>query len=92
MRIFAFVVFLLPSLAFAQPTPDVGTMVTDDCERARKANKVCVLDMRGETIERDGIGPDGEDIRTRFFAQFGSLVRIRKDFIGEILKSAQDVD
>ena len=92
MRIFAFVVFLLPSLAFAQPTPDVGRMVTDDCARARKANKPCILDMTGETIERDQIRPDGEEVRARWFAQFGSMIRIRQDFIGEILKSAQDVD
>jgi hypothetical protein len=85
MRIFAFVVFFLPTLAVAQPG-------NDDCARARKAGKVCVLDMTGETIERGPINPDGIDVRARFFAKFGSLVRIRQDFISEILKSANDID
>ena len=34
-------------------TPDAAKMHADDCARARKAGKTCVLDMGGEDIESD---------------------------------------
>jgi hypothetical protein len=91
MRTLAFVVMLLPAVASAQPAKETGTMVTDDCARARAVNKTCVLDMTGVEIDGVPVKPDGSDVDARGFGKFASLIRIRREFIGEILKSAQDL-
>lgn len=56
-----------------------------------KAAKVKVYDFSGDTIEGDLIKPEGSSVDARDFAKHSSLIRIRKDFIAEILKSAEDL-
>lgn len=56
-----------------------------------KAAKVKVYDFSGDTIEGDLIRPDGTTFDARDFAKHSSLIRIRKDFIPEIIKSAEDI-
>ena len=92
MRKLMLAVLLVPTLAFAEAAPDVSKMKTDDCARARKANKTCVLDIGEETVEGTTVKPTGSAINARQFATLGSLIRIRKDFITEILKSAENID
>ena len=82
---------LAPTLAMAD-TPDVTKMKSDDCARARKQNKTCVLDMGKEDIEGGAPTATGTAVGIRGFANMTSLIRIRKDFIVEILKSAEDLD
>ncbi len=53
--------------------------------------KVKVYDFSGDTIEGDLIKPEGSTVDARDFAKHGSLIRIRKDFIPEIIKSAEDL-
>jgi predicted secreted Zn-dependent protease len=53
--------------------------------------KVKTYDFSGDTIDGDLVKPDGEMVDTRSFANHSSLIRIRKDFIREILKSAEDL-
>lgn len=53
--------------------------------------KVKTYDFSGDTIDGDLLRPDGEVVDTRTFASHSSLIRIRKDFIKEILKSAEDL-
>ena len=55
------------------------------------SGKVKVYDFSGDTIEGDLIKPEGLDVNARDFAKHSSLIRIRKDFIAEILKSAEDL-
>ena len=85
----------LTAPAFADPTPtktpDVRQMHTDDCARARKQNKTCVLDMGTETVEGKGSIPTGSEITTVPTTKQPSLIHIRHDFIVEILKSAEDL-
>ena len=93
---------LAPSLASAQntktptkptPAPSVSSSTqTDDCARARKANKTCVLDIGEENIEGNGVTPTGVGVNVRQFAVLNSLIHIRKDFIPEIVKAAEDID
>ncbi|MEZ4399398.1 MAG: hypothetical protein R3B06_05240 [Kofleriaceae bacterium] len=54
-------------------------------------DKVKVYDFSGDTIEGDLIKPEGTAVDARDFAKHSSLIRIRKDFIAEILKSAEDL-
>jgi hypothetical protein len=77
--------------AFADPTPDVAKMKTDDCAQARKQNKTCVLSIEDETIEGDKPVAGETNVVARRFPLHASLIRIRRDFIQEILKSAEDL-
>jgi hypothetical protein len=80
----------------AKPVPaatstDPKTMVTDDCARARKAGKTCVLDMKGEEVGGATPTAGGSAISTRLFDAMASLIHIRRDFIPEIIKTAEDL-
>jgi hypothetical protein len=63
-----------------------GTASADD-----KAAKSKVYDFSGDTIEGDLVRPEGTTVDARDFAKHSSLIRIRKDFIPEIIKSAEDL-
>jgi len=60
-------------------------------KKADEKAKVKVYDFSGDTIEGDLIKPEGSSVDARDFAKHSSLIRIRKDFIAEILKSAEDL-
>lgn len=81
-------------VAAADPsaTPDVKTMAQNDCARARAQNKTCVLDMGKEDI--DGAAPTHDDVNIAIikFGRAASLIHLRKDFIQEILRTAEDVE
>jgi hypothetical protein len=66
-------------------------MVTDDCARAREAGKTCELTLSAEDVGGRTLGPDDIALRILRFGQAGSLIRIRHDFIAEIVKSAEDL-
>ncbi len=94
-------ILLAPALAAADdPAPkpatrttDVSTMHNDDCARARKAGKTCVLSIEdGDSIEGNAPTAGGQAIGIITFTKATSLIRIRRDFITEILKSAEDID
>jgi len=53
--------------------------------------KIKTYDFSGDTIEGDLIKPEGSTVDARDFAKHGSLIHIRKDFIPEIIKSAEDL-
>ncbi len=74
---------LVSTVAMAQPKPAPAG--------GDKAGKVKVYDFSGDTIEGDLIKPEGSTVDARDFAKHSSLIRIRKDFIPEIIKSAEDL-
>ena len=84
----------IPTTAMAQPSKaaDVETMATDDCARARKAGKTCVLTIDETDIE--GGAPTAGETKIDALVIFknSSLIRLRRDFIPEILKSAEDIE
>ena len=73
------------ALSFALPVTPAQAQNKND------KKKVKVYDFSGDTIDGDLVKPDGEVVDTRVFASHTSLIRIRKDFIKEILKSAEDI-
>jgi hypothetical protein len=76
-----------------KPSPAAGTdqMVTDDCAKARKAGKTCVLEVPPEPVT-GGVPTAGEiRIRVAGFQPNASLIRLRADFIPEIAKAADDL-
>lgn len=83
----------LPAVAAADPTPpaDVTKMHSDDCARARKQNKTCVLSIESEDVQGDRVTPGETTISIAPFGGHESLITLRRDFIPEILKSAEDL-
>jgi hypothetical protein len=75
---------LFAGVASAQPAKK-------DQGNAGGGGKVKVYDFTGDTIEGDLIKPEGLDVNARDFAKHSSLIRIRRDFINEIIKSAEDL-
>jgi hypothetical protein len=88
-------VTLVPLAATADDktrTPDVRQMHTDDCAKARAANKTCVIDMgKGEDVNGKTVVPNGIGASAIVFKPHASLIHLRRDFIVEILKSAEDL-
>ena len=70
-----------------------GTAFADDKKpsKADAAPKTKVYDFSGDTIEGDLIKPEGSTVDARDFAKHSSLIRIRTNFIQEIVKSAEDL-
>ncbi|MBA3394245.1 MAG: hypothetical protein H0T89_16475 [Deltaproteobacteria bacterium] len=67
-----------------------GTAVAQPADKGGNA-KVKVYDFSGDTIEGDLVKPEGSTVDARDFAKHSSLINIRKDFIPEIIKSAEDL-
>jgi hypothetical protein len=79
-------VLFLAGTALAQPKG--GAKAGGD---SGGGGKVKVYDFSGDTIEGDLIKPEGSTVDARDFAKHSSLIKIRKDFIPEIIKSAEDL-
>nr|HEX4312429.1 hypothetical protein [Kofleriaceae bacterium] len=82
-----FAVLLLGGVA----TADDKKPSNNGGEKSGGSGKVKTYDFSGDTIEGDLIKPEGSTVDARDFAKHGSLIRIRKDFIPEIIKSAEDL-
>ena len=56
-----------------------------------KYKKKTIYDFEDDLVEGELQRPDGEFIDTRRKARHSSLIKIREDFIPEMLKSAEDI-
>jgi len=59
--------------------------------KAEEPRKVKNYDFTGDEIDGEWVKPDADFIDTRTFASHTSLIRLRKDFIKEIVKSAENL-
>jgi hypothetical protein len=84
MKRTAIATVVLGLLAFAGPAS-----AQDKGKKEEK--KVKTYDFSGDEIDGELVKPDGDFLDTRKFASHTSLIRIRKDFIKEIVKSAEDL-
>jgi hypothetical protein len=98
MRSFALLAVSLASLsAHADPAPrpraasDAQRMVTDDCALARKAGKTCELRLAPEDVGGTTVGPGDISVRVLQPGGAPSMIHIRRDFVVEIVKSAEDL-
>ncbi|MFT3695343.1 MAG: hypothetical protein QM831_19575 [Kofleriaceae bacterium] len=85
---------LCPAIGRADPktvAKPAAQMHVDDCARAQALHKQCVLDISGEEIDGNKIVPNGTDITSKVDPKQPSLIHIRREFIAEIIKSAQDL-
>ena len=85
------VLVMLTAPALAEPRKSAEAMHTDDCARARKQNKTCVLDMGGEKIQTGVGGATGVGVAVIQPTKEPSLIHIRTEFITEIIRSAEDL-
>lgn len=96
VAVLAFVTALAASPVLADPAPSEprpagGRSEAGDCARARKAGKACQLTIEPEQVGGDRPTPDGTDLRLRRFEPAGSMLRLRREFIDEIVKSADEI-
>ena len=70
---------------------DAGQIAADDCARQRKAGGSCTLTLEAEDVNGVRVGNDGGSWTARRYGTFGSLIRLRKQFIAEIIDSASDL-
>jgi hypothetical protein len=82
---------LLPAIVSADPAKSAEQKHTDDCAAARKANKTCVLDMGKEELTADKPVASGIGVAVIDIKKEPSMIHIRRDFIVEIIKSAEDL-
>ena len=76
-----------PLAAMAQAKPKARAAAP----KAEEPKKVRNYDFTGDEIDGELVKPDGDFLDTRKFASHTSLIRLRKDFIKEIVKSAEDL-
>jgi hypothetical protein len=79
-------VLAFSTFAFAQPKPK-----PPGGGGAQPPAKVKNYDFEADTIDGELIKPEGEFSTARILAEHGSLIRLRTDFIREIVKSAEDL-
>jgi hypothetical protein len=72
----------LPALAQPKPAPAGGDVTY---------KSKTVYDFDDDVVEGDLVRPDGEFVDSRKAAKHSSLIKIRPDFIPEMLKSAEDI-
>jgi len=82
---------LLASTAFAQKGGAPAPAPAGGGGGDKGNGKVKVYDFSADTIEGDLIKPEGSTVDARDFAKHSSLIRIRTNFIPEIIKSAEDL-
>ena len=81
-----------PALADTPKTKTAETMHADDCAVARKANKTCELTFTtADTIDGNSPTASGTTVATIPTGKEPSLIRVRHDFVVEIIKSAEDL-
>lgn len=79
---------LIAAVGFAFVMPQTADAQNNDKKDEKKVKN---YDFSGDDIDGDLIKPDGDFIDTTSQVDHTSLIRIRKDFIKEILKSAEDL-
>jgi len=81
------VALLVPSLAMAQKAGAPPAAGGDSVTYKQKT----VYDFDDDVVEGDLVRPDGEFVDSRRAAKHSSLIKIRENFIPEMLKSAEDI-
>lgn len=92
MGITAFVVLIVPSMAFAQDAlPTAGEAMGGTGGGDVQYKKETVYDFEGDDVEGNLVKPDEANITGETHGKTSSLIKIRQDFIPEMLKSVEDI-
>ena len=94
LRMLAAAVMLVSAVAFAQDKPAPakgGSKFAKPGPAGTAAPRVRNYDFDADFIDGELVRPEGEFLNARRQAEHGSLIRVRTDFIREIVKSAEDL-
>lgn len=93
IAIAAFVLFAIPQMAFAQDAlPTAGEAMGGGAGPGEvQYKKETVYDFEGDDVEGALVKPDEANITGEQHSKTSSLIRIRQDFIPEMLKSVEDI-
>lgn len=81
--------FALPSQGLvAQPAPEVGV---DQQRGATEYQRETTYDFEDDYVEGSLLGPDGDLVTGQRHGKESSLVRIRADFVPEMVQSVEDL-
>ena len=75
--------------AYAQDQPDDVVQDPDNPNVVYK--KTTEYDFEDDVVEGSFVRPEGEYLDARRAARHSSLIRIRENFVPEMLKSAEDI-
>ena len=88
----AFVAIALPQMAFAQDAlPTAGEAMGGTTAGDVTYKKETVYDFEGDDVEGALVKPDEANITGEQHSKTSSLIKIRQDFIPEMLKSVEDI-
>ncbi|MFP4596874.1 MAG: hypothetical protein ACLFVJ_01395 [Persicimonas sp.] len=81
--------FMSPALLAAQdmPQPEVG----QEGEGGEQYEEETVYDFDGDDVTGNLVKPDGEDVTAQTHGKTSSLIKIRSDFIPEMLESVEEL-
>ncbi len=92
ISIVAFLVLAVPQLAAAQDAlPSAGEAMGGATAGDVTYKKETVYDFEGDDVEGALVKPDEANISGEQHSKTSSLIRIRQDFIPEMLKSVEDI-
>jgi hypothetical protein len=82
-------IFLIPAAVAAQdmPSPEVGRQEGGDVQYKEET----VYDFDGDDVTGNLIKPDGENVQALTHGKTSSLIKIRSDFIPEMLESVEEL-
>lgn len=86
------VFFIAPMGAIGQETdPETGEFIQDPSDPGVVYRKKTEYDFEDDVVEGSFVRPEGEYLDSRRRARHSSLIRIRENFVPEMLKSAEDI-
>lgn len=92
ITVVAFVIMAVPSFAAAQDAlPTAGEAMGGTQGGDVVYKKETVYDFEGDDVEGALVKPDEANITGEQHSKTSSLIKIRQDFIPEMLKSVEDI-
>jgi hypothetical protein len=93
-KVLAGLLLCVSAVAFAQSsaTPQVNlTKRSADCAVQRRTDpkRICTIDIGGEEIDGEKVGPMADFLVGRGSAKHPSLIRVRTSFLPEIVRSTE---
>ena len=91
IALFGALLFVLPTTVMAQDGPTAGEATGGTGGGDVVYKKETNYDFEGDDVEGALVKPDGEGVKGEKHGKTSSLLKIRSDFIPEMLKSVEDI-
>lgn len=87
----AVILVFVPASSFAQDAPKAGEATGSATVGDVQYKKETMYDFEGDDVEGALVKPDEENINGDQHGKTSSLIKIRSNFVPEMLKSVEDV-